>query len=43
MNYLAVIHVDDAYGNAFANGIRLTAQRHAPNLRVETVDIIDGY
>ena len=40
VNYLAVLHVDDAYGNAFARGITLAAQRDAPNLRVETVDIM---
>lgn len=38
VNYLAVLHVDDAYGNAFAKGINLAAQQ-VPNLQVETVDI----
>jgi len=37
VNYLAVLHVDDAYGNAFAKGINLAAQQ--VNLQVETIDI----
>lgn len=42
VEYLAVLHVDDAYGNAFAKGITLSAQRDFPGLRVETVDILYG-
>jgi len=42
VRYIAVLHVDDPYGNAFAKGIRLAAQRDAPDLRVETVEITLG-
>lgn len=42
VNYLAVIHTDDAYGNAFANGIQVAAQRDYPHLRIQTVGILLG-
>mmetsp|Transcript_28701 Transcript_28701/g.53060 ORF Transcript_28701/g.53060 Transcript_28701/m.53060 type:complete len:899 (-) Transcript_28701:897-3593(-) len=42
VRYIAVLHVDDAYGNAFAKGIRLAAQRDTPDLRVETMEITIG-
>lgn len=42
VDYVAVLHVDDAYGNSFANGIRLEAQRNAPDLRVVPVSISSG-
>ncbi|KAL7548111.1 LOW QUALITY PROTEIN: hypothetical protein ACHAWF_011401 [Thalassiosira exigua] len=42
VRYLAVLHVDDAYGNAFAKGISLGAQRQGAGLVVRTVDLAAG-
>ena len=42
VKYVAVLHVDDQYGNAFAEGIRTASQTSALGIRVETVDIPPG-
>ena len=40
VNHLAVLYIDDSYGNAFMEGLVLAAQKDAPNLRIETVSIL---
>eukprot|EP00986_Skeletonema_menzelii_P011228 scaffold5693_cov141-Skeletonema_menzelii.AAC.35 len=39
VNFLAVMYVDDAYGNAFAQGIQVAAQEMAPGMQVQTYSI----
>ena len=40
VNHLAVIYVDDSYGNAFMEGLVLAARKDAPNMKIQTVNII---
>lgn len=39
VHHLAVLHVDDSYGNAYASGIRAAAQEHAPNMEIRSFDV----
>jgi len=39
IQHLAVLHVNDEYGNFFAEGLRLAAKEHAPDMIIQTVDI----
>jgi hypothetical protein len=39
MKHLAVLHINDEYGNFFAEGLRRAAKEHAPDMIIETVDI----
>eukprot|EP00956_Cyclotella_meneghiniana_P038765 scaffold159697_cov56-Cyclotella_meneghiniana.AAC.3 len=39
INHLAVLYIDDSYGNAFMEGLILAAQQNAPELRIKTVNI----
>ncbi|KAK1740311.1 GABA-B receptor-like protein [Skeletonema marinoi] len=39
VNHLAVLYVDDAYGNAFAQGIVLAAKEMAPGMQIETFSL----
>jgi Receptor family ligand binding region len=38
IKYLAVVHVNDAYGNAFAQGLQLAASEHAPDMQIRSFD-----
>ena len=40
VNHLAVLYVDDSYGNAFMEGLVLAARKDAPNLQIQTVNLI---
>ena len=40
VNHLAVLHADNSYGNAYADGIRVHAQKKYPDLKVVTVDFL---
>ena len=40
VNHLAVLYVDDSYGNAFMEGLVLAARQDAPNLQIHTVNLI---
>lgn len=42
VNHLVVINVNDAYGNAFAEGLRLAAEVHAPGMKIIQVPLDDG-
>jgi len=42
VRYLAVLHMDDAYGNGFANGIRLAAETIFTDIKIQTFDIPVG-
>eukprot|EP00956_Cyclotella_meneghiniana_P005714 scaffold7379_cov63-Cyclotella_meneghiniana.AAC.1 len=39
VNHLAVLYIDDSYGNAFMEGLILAAQQNAPELRIKTVNM----
>mmetsp|Transcript_4839 Transcript_4839/g.9945 ORF Transcript_4839/g.9945 Transcript_4839/m.9945 type:complete len:996 (+) Transcript_4839:50-3037(+) len=39
IQHLAVLHVNDEYGNYFAEGLRLAAKRNAPHMQLTTIDI----
>ena len=41
VKHLAVINVNDAYGNAFVDGIRAAAKVYAPDLETQQIWIID--
>lgn len=40
VNHLAVLYVDDSYGNAFMEGIIAAAQTDTPNVKIQTVSIV---
>lgn len=42
VNYIVVINVNDAYGNAYAEGLRLAAQAHAPGMKIIQLPLDDG-
>ncbi|CAB9513432.1 Metabotropic glutamate receptor-like protein [Seminavis robusta] len=37
--HLAVVHVNNGYGNAFADDLKLAAQAHAPDLKIEKLEL----
>ena len=39
VTHLAVLYIDDSYGNAFMEGLILAAQQNAPDLRIKKVNI----
>mmetsp|Transcript_18477 Transcript_18477/g.39971 ORF Transcript_18477/g.39971 Transcript_18477/m.39971 type:complete len:910 (+) Transcript_18477:305-3034(+) len=39
VNHIAILHMNDAYGNAFADDIRVAAQTDAPGLSIVSVPI----
>lgn len=39
IEYLAVLHVNDEYGNFFAEGLRQAAKLYAPHMVIQTVDL----
>ena len=39
INHLAVLYIDDSYGNAFMEGLILAAQQDAHNLQIKTVNM----
>lgn len=39
VQHLAVLHVNDEYGNFFAEGLRQAAKIYAPDLKIKTVNI----
>jgi hypothetical protein len=42
VNYLAILYIDNSYGSAFVEGIMSTAQKDAPNLTIQSVNIISN-
>lgn len=40
VNHLAVLYIDDSYGNAFMKGLVSAAQQAATNLQIQTVNIV---
>jgi hypothetical protein len=42
LDHLAVINVNDAYGNNYAEGLRLAADIHAPTMKIIQFPIDDG-
>jgi ABC-type branched-subunit amino acid transport system substrate-binding protein len=41
VKYLAVINVNDAYGNAFVQGLRKGAELHAPDMKIHQIPLDD--
>lgn len=39
VNYIAIVYIDDPYGNSFAKAVRRAIQRNAPDIQVKTVYI----
>ena len=39
VKHLAVVHVNDSYGNAYALGLQLAAAEYAPDMKVVSVDM----
>ncbi len=42
INHLAVLNVNDAYGNAFVQGLRLAADLLAPDMKIHQVPVDEG-
>lgn len=39
INHLAVLNINDAYGNSFVQGLRMAAEEHAPEMMIHQVSI----
>lgn len=42
VRHLAVINVNDAYGNAYVEGLRRAAEVHAPDMRIHQIPLDEG-
>jgi Receptor family ligand binding region len=42
INHLAIININDSYGNAFVEGLRKAAEIHAPDMKFQQVPLDDG-
>jgi hypothetical protein len=42
IKHLSVINVNDAYGNAYVEGLRIAAEAHAPDMVIHQIPLDDG-
>lgn len=42
IKHLAVLNVNDAYGNSFVEGLRMAAEKYAPDLKIHQAPVDDG-